>query len=81
MLLQEKDDNSEVCCCDVEIVLTSTYLGDNSLCQGAALSQLLSEALTHVVIDVVGPQELFESLEGGESLNRRENTGMGLRLQ
>lgn len=43
--------------------LTSTNLGDHSLCQGGALCQLLSEALTHVVINIIGPQELLESLK------------------
>lgn len=42
--------------------LTSTDLGDHSLCQGSALCQLLSKALTHVVIDIIGSQQLLEGL-------------------
>lgn len=37
-----------------KMFLTSTDLGDHSLCQGRVLCQLLSKALTHVVIDVIG---------------------------
>lgn len=44
--------------------LTSTDLGDNPLCQSNVLRQLLSETLTHVVIDVVGTEQLLEGLEG-----------------
>lgn len=44
--------------------LTSTDLGDNPLCQSDVLRQLLSEALTHVVIDVVGTEQLLEGLGG-----------------
>lgn len=43
--------------------LTSTNLGDHSLCQGSALCQLLPEALTHVVVNIIGPQELLKSLK------------------
>lgn len=42
--------------------LTSSDLGGHSLCQGSVLSQLLSEALTHVVIDIVGAQQFLKSL-------------------
>lgn len=43
--------------------LTSSNLSDDSLSQSSVLSQLLSKALTHVVIDVIGSQELFKSLK------------------
>lgn len=49
------------------MLLTSTNLGDHSLREGAALCQLLSEALTHVVINIIGPQELLKSLKGVEN--------------
>lgn len=44
--------------------LTSADLGADSLCQSAALSQLVPKALAHVVVDVVGPQQLLEGLGG-----------------
>ena len=44
------------------MTLTSADLGGDPLGQGRALGQLLSEALTHVVVDVVGPQQLLEAL-------------------
>lgn len=44
--------------------LTSADLGDNSLCQSDVLCQLLSETLTHVVIDIVGTEQLLEGLRG-----------------
>lgn len=44
--------------------LTPADLCADPLCQGAALSQLLPEALAHVVVDVVGPQQLLEGLGG-----------------
>ena len=44
--------------------LTSADLGADSLSQSAALGQLLPEALAHVVVDVVGPQQLLEGLGG-----------------
>lgn len=44
--------------------LTSTDLGDNPLCQSDVLRQLLPETLTHVVIDVVGAEQLLEGLDG-----------------
>lgn len=47
---------------DENIFLTSTDLGDYSLCQGGVLCQLLSKALAHVVIDIVGPQQLLKGL-------------------
>lgn len=46
-----------------ETFLTSTNLGDHSLCQGSALCQLLPEALTHVVVNIIGPQEFLKSLK------------------
>lgn len=45
-----------------EMFLTSSDLGGHSLCQGSVLSQLLSEALTHVVIDIVGAQQFLKGL-------------------
>lgn len=42
--------------------LTSSDLGGHSLCQGSVLSQLLSEALTHVVIDIIGTQQFLKGL-------------------
>lgn len=68
------------CTCKDEIFLTSTYFGDNSLCQSTALSQLLPKALTHVVIHIVGSQELFKGLEGGENLIRHEHVRKKLSL-
>lgn len=56
--------NQQAECEHEEMVLTSTDLGDNSLCQSDILRQLLSEALTHVVIDVVGTEQLLKGLEG-----------------
>lgn len=44
------------------MLLTSADLGDNPLCQGDVLCQLLSETLTHVVIDIVGTEQLLEGL-------------------
>lgn len=44
--------------------LTPADLCADSLGQSAALSQLLPEALAHVVVDVVGPQQLLEGLGG-----------------
>ena len=44
--------------------LTSADLGADPLGQSPALSQLLPEALAHVVVDVVGPQQLLEGLGG-----------------
>lgn len=49
------------------MLLTSADLGDHSLCQGSVLCQLLSEALTHVVIDIIGTQQLLKGLEGVEN--------------
>lgn len=45
-----------------KMLLTSTDLGDHSLCQRGVLCQLLSEALTHVVINIIGPQQLLKGL-------------------
>lgn len=53
--------------------LTSTDLGDHSLCQGGVLSQLLSKALTHVVINIIGPQQLLKGLWVVENLSRYKN--------
>ena len=44
--------------------LTSADLGADSLCQGAALCQLFSEALAHIVVYVVGTKQLLEGLGG-----------------
>lgn len=44
--------------------LTSADLGADSLCQGAALCQLFSEALAHVVVNVIGTQQLLKGLGG-----------------
>lgn len=42
--------------------LTAADLGDDPLCQSDVLGQLLSEALTHVVIDIVGTEQLLKGL-------------------
>lgn len=42
--------------------LTSTDLGDHSLCKGSVLCQLLSKALTHVVINIIGTQQFLKGL-------------------
>ncbi len=44
--------------------LTPADLCADSLCQSTALSQLVPEALSHVVVDVVGPEQLLEGLGG-----------------
>lgn len=56
--------------------LTSADLGDNPLCQSDVLRQLLPETLTHVVIDVVGTEQLLEGLDGcwGGKKERKEIT-------
>lgn len=55
--------------------LTSTDLGDDPLCQSDVLRQLLSETLTHVVIDVVGAEQLLEGLEGvGKREGKKSHT-------
>lgn len=44
--------------------LTSADLCGDSLSQSAALSQLLPEALAHVEVNVVGPQQLLKGFGG-----------------
>lgn len=46
------------------MVLTAADLGDDPLSQGDVLSQLLPETLTHVVVDVVGTEQLLKGLGG-----------------
>lgn len=53
--------------------LTSTDLGDHSVCQGRALCQLFSKTLAHVVINIIGPQQLLKGLHIVEKLSRCEN--------
>lgn len=53
-----------------KIFLTSNDLGDRSLCQGRVLCQLLPEALTHVVIYIIRPQQLLEGLCDVENLSK-----------
>lgn len=48
----------------MKVLLTSTDLGDHSLCEGSVLCQLLSKALTHVIINIIGTQQLFKGLHG-----------------
>lgn len=48
----------------MHVSLTATDLGADSLGEGDALRELVSEALSHVVIDVIGTQQLFKSLGG-----------------
>lgn len=50
-------------------MLTSTDLGDHSLGKGSVLCQLLSEALTHVVINIIGAQKFFKGLYDVENSN------------
>lgn len=50
--------------CQHNMFLTSIDLGDNPLCQSDVLCQLLSETLTHVVIDIVGTEQLLKGLYG-----------------
>lgn len=45
------------------MLLTSSDLGGHSLCKGSVLGQLLPEALTHVVINIIGPQQLLKGLK------------------
>lgn len=45
------------------MLLTSSDLGSHSLCKGSVLGQLLPEALTHVVINVIGTQQLLKGLK------------------
>lgn len=44
-------------------LLTSSDLGGHSLCEGGVLGQLLPEALTHVVINIVGTQQFLKGLQ------------------
>lgn len=55
---------SYVSTCAFTSPLTSADLGADSLCQGAALRQLFSEALAHVVVNVIGTQQLLKGLGG-----------------
>lgn len=41
-------------------ILTSTELNADPLCERGTLGKLFSEALAHVVIDIIGPEQLFE---------------------
>lgn len=50
--------------------LTSTDLGNHSMCQGSALCQLFSKALTHVVINIIGSQQLFKGLKVVENFSK-----------
>lgn len=54
-----------------KMFLTATDLGDNPLRQSDVLCQLLSETLTHVVIDIVGTEQLLKGLYGVEK--KKEN--------
>lgn len=54
--------NQQTECEHEKMFLTSTDLGDNPLCQSDVLCQLLSETLTHVVIDIVGTKQLLKGL-------------------
>lgn len=49
---------------NMHVSLTAANLGADSLGEGDALRQLVSEALSHVVIDVIGAQQLFKGLGG-----------------
>lgn len=46
-----------------KMLLTSSDLGGHSLCKGRVLGQLLPEALTHVVINIIGTQQLLKGLK------------------
>lgn len=48
----------------MHVSLTAADLGADSLGEGDALRELVSEALSHVVINVIGAQELFKGLGG-----------------
>lgn len=52
--------------------LTSADLCADPLCQGTTLRQLLSEALAHVVVDVIGSQQLLEGLGGVAQVLRQD---------
>lgn len=52
--------------------LTSADLRADPLCQSATLRQLLSEALAHVVVDVIGSQQLLEGLGGVAQVLRQD---------
>lgn len=45
-------------------VLTAADLDADPLCEGRVLRELLSETLTHVIIHVVGTQQLLEGFGG-----------------
>lgn len=45
------------------MLLTSSDLGGHSLRQGGVLGQLLPEALTHVVINIIGTQQFLKGLQ------------------
>lgn len=57
--------------CEKKMFLTATDLGDNPLRQSDVLCQLLSETLTHVVIDIVGTEQLLKGLHG--VANKKKN--------
>lgn len=48
----------------MNVSLTAADLGADSLGEGDALRELVSEALSHIVIDVIGAQQLFKGLGG-----------------
>lgn len=52
--------------------LTSTKLNANPLCEGGTLGKLFSEALTHIVVDIVGPEQLFECFGGVAQVLRED---------
>lgn len=58
LMLYNEPDNQQI----TGIELTSADLRADPLCQGATLRQLLSEALAHVVVNVIGSQQLLKGL-------------------
>lgn len=48
----------------MHVSLTAADFGADSLSEWDALGELVSEALSHVVIDVIGAQQLFKGLGG-----------------
>lgn len=59
-----------------KMLLTSTDLKGHSLRKGSVLGQLLPEALTHVVINIIGTQQLLKGLKNQTKTKKPERTLM-----
>ncbi len=56
--------NTEICILVVHVSLTAADFGADSLSEWDALGELVSEALSHIVINVIWAQQLFKGLGG-----------------